>query len=246
MALQITQVGLNKAVQASANGISLEITHVAFGASGYNPSRNQTSLQNEILRRAVAGGNNVAPNQVHLTTIFEEGTQFTAREIGFYLTDGTLFAVDSHPTDILVYKDDTAKCIEAFDLILDAVPPDSITVNTSGDLSLYYAEEFAKFAISTLIISNEQTQQNNRILENKESIRVKHNQFKQFEKAIADFKNQVLSGKFYANEFSQFAFTTIKNANLITEQQQQLADQQQQINALKNAVNQLSPTNLFN
>ncbi|WP_051303251.1 phage tail protein [Psychromonas aquimarina] len=150
MSLTVTQAGLNNAVQASAKGISLQITHVALGTRGYVPHRNMTALQHEIIRVPIAGGANVAGNQVHLTALFDSDVEITAYEIGFFLADGTLFAVDSHPSDVLVYKHQSAKVVEAFDLILDAVPPGSITVNTTGDINLYYAESFAVMAAAQI------------------------------------------------------------------------------------------------
>jgi len=150
MTLTVTQAGLNKAVQASVSGISLKITHVALGTQGYVPNRNMVALQNEVARVPIAGGKNVAGNQIHLTALLDADMEITAYEIGFFLEDGTLLAVDSHPSDVLVYKHKNAQVIEAFDLILDAVPPGSITVNTTGDLNLYYAEPLALMACAQI------------------------------------------------------------------------------------------------
>lgn len=172
MALTITQTGLNQAVQASANGISLEITHVALGTAGYTPSRSATSLQAEVAREPIAGGANVSGTQIHLTAIFNDNNQFSAKEIGFFLSDGTLFAVDSHPTDILIYKHSSATLIEAFDLVLDAVPTGSITVNTTGDLNLYYAEEFVNFNRSINGNAYRQVTMQSQLDEQAEQIRV--------------------------------------------------------------------------
>ncbi len=150
MTLTVTQVGLDKAVDASVLGISLKITHVALGTTGYTPYRTATALQNEVLRVPISGGSNASDNQIHLTAMFDQDITITAREIGFYLEDGTLFAVDSHPSNILVYKKPSTKLIEAFDLILDAVPSGSITVDTTGDLNLYFAESFAVMATAQI------------------------------------------------------------------------------------------------
>ena len=152
MSLTVTQAGLNKAINASLSGISLKITHVALGSSGYNPTTTRTSLSTEIERVPVSGAANASGNQIHLTAVFDSNQQYIAREVGFFLEDGTLFAVDSHPSDILVYKSSNSVVIEAFDLILDVVPPNSITVNTTGDLSLIYSTEFVQF--STAIMDN--------------------------------------------------------------------------------------------
>lgn len=155
MALTITQSGLNKAVNASNRGVNLKITHVALGTSGYQPSRNAKALQNEISRVAIAGGTNVAGNQIHLTAVFDNNQQFSAKEIGFFLEDGTLFALESDPNNVLIYKNSKSTIIEAFDLILDAVPPESITVDTTGSLSLYYAKEFTTIATSLLDLQHQ-------------------------------------------------------------------------------------------
>jgi len=172
MALTITQAGLNQAVQASANGISLDITHVALGTAGYTPSRSATSLQAEVARSPISGGANVSDTQIHLTAVFNDNNQFSAKEIGFFLSDGTLFAVDSHPTDVLIYKHSSATLIEAFDLTLDAVPASSITVNTTGDLSLYYAEEFTNFSRSINGNAYRQIQMQSQLDDQAEQIRV--------------------------------------------------------------------------
>lgn len=143
MALIVTQAGLNLAISADTQGVGLKITHVAVGGSGYEPLRTAVALKNELLRVPISGGENVAGNQIHLTAVFDEGAAFTAREIGFFLEDGTLFAVESHPTNILAYKREGTRVIEGFDLILDAVPPESVVVDITGDLSLYYATSLA-------------------------------------------------------------------------------------------------------
>lgn len=139
----VTQAGLNKALSADSLGVSLKITHVAMGGSGYEPDRNVTALKDELVRVAITGGEIVSGNQIHLTAVFAEGLAFIAREIGFFLEDGTLFALESDPTDVLSYKNESTQLIEGFDLVLDTVPPDSISVDVTGDLSLYYASSLA-------------------------------------------------------------------------------------------------------
>ena len=154
----ITQVGLDKAIDASLNGVSIEITHVGFGTVGYEPERSRQSLSSEELRLEISGGNNSDANQIHLTCLVDRG-EFACKEIGFYLSDGTLFAVMSMPVGTIFYKQEDNSVVQAFDLVLDVVPVGSITVNTSGDLSLYYAEEFAVIntALTYLQIKDIQT-----------------------------------------------------------------------------------------
>ncbi|PAJ72049.1 hypothetical protein CJF42_23375 [Pseudoalteromonas sp. NBT06-2] len=144
----ITQAGLNAAVNATQGGFKIEISHIAVGDKGYLPNRNQTVLQNEKDRVMVSGGKHAGPGQWHLTGVFEKEDNFAVREVGFYLTDGTLFAVWSHPVNTLFYQTPIAKVIQGFDLILSGVPVDAISVDISGDLNLYYGDEFLSLAVT--------------------------------------------------------------------------------------------------
>lgn len=151
MALIITTLGLNKAITANQQGLKVKITHVAIGTAGYVPNASMTTLQSEVSRKGISGGKDVAGNQIHLTAIFDDAFEITAREIGFFTEDGTLFAIDSSgPTSILIHKSKTAKLVQAFDLILDQVPPSSVTVDTSGALNMYYADIFATMATAQI------------------------------------------------------------------------------------------------
>lgn len=165
MAFQtITQIGLDKAVAASAGGFAVKITHIGAGTSGYNPLRSRQSLSNEVVRVPLAGGRDVSANQVHLTGIFDTG-EFACRELGFYLEDGTLFSVVSHPTNTIFYKTALNKVVQAFDLSLDAVPMDSVTVDTTGDLNLFYATEMSQLATADLSSMLMHIQANQRLLD---------------------------------------------------------------------------------
>lgn len=168
--LVVTQDGLNQAVSASNQGINIKITHVAFGTEGYEPDKEQTSLRSETVRAQVAGGQDVSPNQVHLTAVFDGDEEVAAREIGFFLEDGTLFAVESDPNNVLIYKNQNATIIQAFDLVLDATPPSSVTVDITGDLNMFYGTEFSQFATSINRISIRELQMSNDIEQMKSAI----------------------------------------------------------------------------
>lgn len=158
MALVITQAGLDKATQADIQGISLKITEVGVGLNGYVPNNSQTKLQNEILRLALQGGKQISPNQIHMTALFDGETEIIGREVGFYLEDGTLFAVDSDPNIIIMYKSASkgSRALEGFDLILDSVPPNSITVDVTGDLGINFDRQFQKIDEKLSLLSAEQ------------------------------------------------------------------------------------------
>lgn len=167
----ITQAGLNAAVSADSSGIKITVTHIGAGTAGYTPTRNRTALSQEVVRVPVAGGQKVSDTQWHLTAEFTSH-EFAAREVGFYLEDGTLFAVWSHPSNVLFHKTELGRIVQAFDLVLEAVPAQSITVNTSGDLSLYYAPEFmdmtiaqTQMATSQIRTMHRQIKLNDRLLE---------------------------------------------------------------------------------
>jgi len=86
------------------------------------------------------------------------------KEVGFYLADGTLFAVWSDPAQVLAYKTANVDLLLAFDLTIAAVPEGSITVQGTGqNLSLYYAEELARMATAHLTTMHTQIQLETRI-----------------------------------------------------------------------------------
>ena len=165
----ITQIGLDKAVSASINGIQIEITHIGFGTGGYTPLRTRQTLNNEVLRVPVAGSKDIDVNQVHLTALVDSG-DFTCREIGFYLADGTLFSVMSHPTNTIFYKTAMSNPIQGFDLVLDAVPIGSVTVTAAGDLTMYYATEFAQMATAQMGTMRRQVSQHLDLLNREEAL----------------------------------------------------------------------------
>jgi len=167
MALTITNLGLSKAVNADQQGLTLKITHVGIGLNGYEPNKEQTQLQNEIAKVQIHGGKKVRENQVHFTALFDEDGEIKGREVGFYLSDGTLFAVDSDPVHIIMYKSGSAgsEVIESFDLVLDSVPPNSITVDVTGDLGISFCKEFAVIATAQINTMNRQVIQEFRILD---------------------------------------------------------------------------------
>lgn len=145
---KITIAGLAAAMRADGTGIAVAITHVAVGTAGYTPGSNQTELVAQVGELIVIADGAIADtNQVHITALLSEATEYWVKEVGFYLSDGTLFAVWSHPNQPLAYKSNGVNILLAFDLLFEALPADSITVNSTGaNMSLYYATDFFKMA----------------------------------------------------------------------------------------------------
>lgn len=140
----ITDAGLAAVFNAQNDGVKATIAEIALGSSGYEPESSQTALQSEEIRHSIAGGSAVSDHQIHLTAVADGSDEFWVREVGFILEDGTLLAVWSHPDTPLAFKSARVDLLLAFDLLLKALPADSVTVEVTGDLSLFYGEEFAR------------------------------------------------------------------------------------------------------
>ena len=160
----ITDAGLAAAIDAANNGVTIAIEHVAVGDGRYDPTEAQTALQNEVARVPVAGGQQVTSAQLHLYAVFQTGA-WKAYEIGFFMGDGTLFAVSSNGAGgaPIIEKRASENLVQSFDILLSRVPAGSVSVNT-GIISLFYAPEFAR--VVRAITENAQN-----ILENANAIR---------------------------------------------------------------------------
>ncbi len=147
----ITTAGLAAIFNATSTGVEGEITHIALGDAAYAPTQDATALRSERARYPVAGGSRVSPRQIHVTSIAEGDGDFWVREIGFLLGDGTLLAVWSSDAAPLAYKAPGVELILAYDLLLDALPPDSVTVALSPlGLSLFMAGELAALTAASI------------------------------------------------------------------------------------------------
>lgn len=133
----ITQAGLAAVFNATNDGLTARITHIGLGSERYKPDPSATSLQRERRRIAIADGERVSDHQIHLTGVVDgNGAEFWVHEVGFFLEDGTLLAVwaDTNP---LAYLSNAVPLLLAFDLRLDALPAESVTVEGTGaNLSL--------------------------------------------------------------------------------------------------------------
>lgn len=161
----ITEAGLAAVFNQSATGLAAEITHIAVGDRAYTPTQEQTSLRHEVARFPIADGKMATPTQAHMTALDDTQREYWVREVGFFLSDGTLFAVLSNPTQPYAYKTAGNDFLHAYDLLLTAVPAGSVIVNSTGArMSLYFAEEFAQIgatALDNLLTNFLQTEQIN-------------------------------------------------------------------------------------
>ena len=130
----ITNAGRQAAIDADAMGIKLTITDVGYGTGNWSPDKTATALQTEFKRLAAGGGENPAPLYVHIAVTDQSSDTYQANEVGIYAGD-VLFAIwskDLQPELDGPGKINTGDSAFVFDLLLDNVPPDSVTVGDAN------------------------------------------------------------------------------------------------------------------
>ncbi|WP_026190729.1 phage tail-collar fiber domain-containing protein [Methylobacterium sp. WSM2598] len=144
LVLTLTRPGLAACVRAQGDGLQAVVDRVAVGRgvasgliyAGYTPSKDATALQNEVIRVPVISGSKLgAPGQARFRVLAEvpktsSPSEYAIREVGFYLSDGTLLALWSDPTPGFVLASKTALADVAFsmDLVLDQIPTNALTL----------------------------------------------------------------------------------------------------------------------
>lgn len=132
MSLLITHAGVAAAIRAGDLGIEYKITHISIGSAGYVPNPEQTALVAEIRKKAITRGALVAQGQLHFETVWDGEEEFEGKELGYWLEDGTLFAVDSRDGEVITYKRKNTVVTEACELNLAASTIENITVEMLG------------------------------------------------------------------------------------------------------------------
>ncbi|WP_462402180.1 phage tail-collar fiber domain-containing protein [Pseudomonas sp. Marseille-QA0332] len=137
----ITKTGLAAIWNATSTGVQAEIAYIGLGSQGYTPSVDQKALRDQVVRYPIAGGEKLSSSLIHLTALADDDSAFWVREVGIFLSDGTLFAVWSSTGDPLTYKAAGTELLMAYDLSLEALPADSVTiVSTAAGLNLTLAQ----------------------------------------------------------------------------------------------------------
>nr|WP_312623662.1 phage tail protein [Pseudomonas juntendi] len=140
----ITKAGLAAIWNATSTGLQAEIAYIGLGDQGFTPTVDQTTLRGLVAQYPVAGGEKLSSSLIHLTALADDGKAFWVRSVGFYLSDGTLFAVWSSTGDPLTFKPAAGDLLLAYDLSLEALPADSVTiVSTATGLNLTLAGPLA-------------------------------------------------------------------------------------------------------
>jgi class 3 adenylate cyclase len=130
-----TDAGMAAVIAADAAGLQGTITELAFGDTGHTPDASATALQNEVARVAISSFAEVE-GALHLTGVLAGETEFTVREFGVFLDDGTMLAIWSDPVTPLSAKVNGTDLLLSFVLALAGLPSDSVTVNVVDGSSL--------------------------------------------------------------------------------------------------------------
>jgi hypothetical protein len=132
----ITTAGLQAVLNASNDGLQAKLTHIALGDSGWQPDGNATQLQQERQRIPISSSSRLQSNQLHITAVENSDQNYWVREIGLFLDDGTLLAIWSDAEQALAWKSADVDLLLAFDLLLTALPADSVIIDGTGGLAL--------------------------------------------------------------------------------------------------------------
>ncbi|MBB5515763.1 phage-related tail fiber protein [Rubricella aquisinus] len=155
----VTEAGFNAALAAETGGFSVDVTHVAVGSSGYAVATNQVGratqlgLVAEEQRVAIQDARDIGNGQTDISFVIDGPGSYYIREIGFFLADGTLFAVASDPVTALMWKSDVSRAAIALELVFEAVNSSAIQIVAAGpDLTLLMTREIA--TVSAIAMRN--------------------------------------------------------------------------------------------
>lgn len=133
----LTNAGKAAIVAANNTGTNpVTINRVGVGSASWTPTATATALQTEIKKITAIGGAAVADDTIHVTASDTSSDVYTVREIGLFLTDGTLLAVYSQASAIITKGAETVALIAA-DLVITGLPAGSVTV---GDVAFDYPQ----------------------------------------------------------------------------------------------------------
>ena len=169
----ITQQGIEAVLNSSSDGVAAKkIIQIGLGGSdnkdekGYAVVTNdknyatQTALLHEQERVDIVDGRRAGPEQIDLSFIADSDKEYYVRELGFYLEDGTLFAVWSSPEHDLAWKAQNVPLIIGLELVLSALPADAVTVEPgSTPLQLTITREMTALSEAIIRLQTEQLEQ---------------------------------------------------------------------------------------
>ncbi|MEK2181480.1 phage tail protein [Vibrio parahaemolyticus] len=151
LAITITEQGLAECVSAKEKGIHAWIKWISAGDRAYTPNPTQKALQSEKQRVEISEYKDKAATSLQCTAKFSGDSEYPIREIGIWLSTGTLLGVISAPGTTLNYKAAKAHVIIPFTMDLSALPTDSVKVEVGVEnLNILIDDEFAIMAKSVI------------------------------------------------------------------------------------------------
>ncbi|PKR55058.1 phage tail-collar fiber domain-containing protein [Thalassospira marina] len=140
----LTSAGLAAVAAAHGQGLQAKITHIALGDGGYAvrdatdaplaAAQARTDMQSEQVRVTVYAGAIPGPQQIVVEARIDAGKpNFWVKEVGFFLEDGTLFAIWSSDALNLGFRGDLVPWVFRFALAWTQLPENAVTVEFSGD-----------------------------------------------------------------------------------------------------------------
>ncbi|OKH88099.1 phage tail protein [Thalassospira sp. TSL5-1] len=140
----LTSAGLAAVAAAHGQGLQAKITHIALGDGGYAvrdasnaplaAAQARTAMQSEQVRVTVYAGAIPGPQQIVVEARIDAGKpNFWVKEVGFFLEDGTLFAIWSSDSLNLGFRGDLVPWVFRFALAWTQLPENAVTVEFSGD-----------------------------------------------------------------------------------------------------------------
>lgn len=134
----ITRAGLAAVANAQGTGLQAVIDRISIGRGtlqagvykGYAPDNTATALKGEMVRVPILSGARRDPSGFTVLSLVPPSPDavYPINEVGFHLTDGTLFALWSDAAYPLAYSTTLASVEVGFDLLLDAIPTSALAI----------------------------------------------------------------------------------------------------------------------
>jgi hypothetical protein len=134
----VTDAGRQAALDALNTGLTLRLTHIALGSGTYAPDGTETTLQDELGRWPLSGGD-VEPNSntLRFFSSVVSATSFDAFEAGLFDENNVLFAVASRTNGIpLIPVHANIAFLGAYGLKLNNLPANAVSVVTDPNTAL--------------------------------------------------------------------------------------------------------------
>jgi hypothetical protein len=115
--MMITDAGLDALVDAE-NAVTgpIEIAEMGISNTPFVMAPTLTAVPGQFKLIDTVNGQEIAPNVIHVSAYDTSNDSYDVTGFGFYLTDGTLFAVYSHPTLPVLSKAELAFALTAVDV----------------------------------------------------------------------------------------------------------------------------------